>query len=91
MVVGVSIGFTATVHDSTGNPATAATGTVTFVDNGTSIGTGLVAGGAATYTTSTLQLPAGTDTITAIYGGDVTYGVSTSAAFLRTVSQATRA
>ena len=88
LVVGVSIGFTATVHDSTGNPATAATGTVTFVDNGTSIGTGLVAGGAATYTTSTLQLPAGTDTITAIYGGDVTYGVSTSAAFLRTVSQA---
>ena len=63
---------------------------MTFADNGVSIGTGRSSSGdTASYTTSTLQLAAGTDTITAVYGGDVNYGVSTSAAYLQTVSQAT--
>ena len=74
----------------TDNPATAATGTVTFADNGVSIGTGaVVSGDTASYTTSTLQLAAGTDPITAVYGGDANYGMSTSAAFSQAVSQAT--
>lgn len=67
--------FTATV-----SPALA-TGTVEFFDGATSIGTGTLAGGVATFSTSTLAV--GTHPITAAYGGDATYSNSTS----NTVSQ----
>ncbi len=62
---GQSVTFTATVIPGTGSGET---GTVTFYDNGTSIGTGGVSGGTATLATTTL--PVGTDPITATYGGD---------------------
>ncbi len=52
------------------------TGTVTFYDNGASIGTGSVTGGQATLTTSTLS--AGSHPITASYGGDTNNMSSTS-------------
>jgi subtilase family serine protease len=45
-----------------------ATGTVTFMDAGTSIGTGTLSNGVATLTTS--QLSVGTHAITAAYAGD---------------------
>lgn len=72
---GQSVTFTATVvvtPPATGTP----TGTVTFLDGGTSIGTGPLDGsGVATFTTSTLTT--GNHTITASYGSDATFDVST--------------
>jgi hypothetical protein len=54
------------------------TGTVTFVVNGTSLNppVNLNASGQATLTLNTL--PAGTDTISAVYNGDSAFGPSTS-------------
>ena len=57
--------FTATVFPTTGSGET---GTVTFFDNGVAIGTSSVSNGQATL--SATGLPAGTDPITAGYGGD---------------------
>ncbi|WP_263367852.1 Ig-like domain repeat protein [Edaphobacter bradus] len=68
---GQSVIFTATV------PA-GATGTVTFLDGTTAIGTGTVnSSGIATMTTSTLAT--GTHTITASYSGDTSYSAAKSA------------
>src|SRR5207244_338793 len=44
------------------------TGSVTFLDNGTSLGTSSLSNGQATFSTSTLSV--GSHTITAQYGGD---------------------
>jgi Bacterial Ig-like domain (group 3) len=65
-----SVTFSATVPNS-------ATGTVTFYDGATSIGTGTVTAGVATFATSTLSV--GTHTITATYGGDPNYSSVTTA------------
>ena len=62
---GQSVTFTATVTPATGSGET---GTVTFFDNGGSIGTGSVAAGKATLTTTTLSVAS--HPITASYGGD---------------------
>jgi len=65
-------------------------GTVTFKSGGTTIGTGtLVANGSgvnssATLTTSTL--PVGTDTITAVYGGDMDFLGSLSGPYNETIT-----
>ena len=79
--LGQNVTFTATVA-----PATA-TGTVTFLDGATSLGTGTLASGTATFSTSTLG--AGAHSITAVYGGDTTFGTSTSAAVTFTITKAT--
>lgn len=55
---------------------TAPTGTVTFYDNGTQIGTGSVSNGVATFTTTALNTQV--HSITAIYSGDSSYGPSVS-------------
>ena len=72
---GQGVTFTATVAATppgTGTP----TGTVTFLDGGSSIGTGtLDASGVATFSTSTLSV--GNHTITANYGADPTFATST--------------
>jgi len=78
---GNSMTFTATVAPST------ATGTVTFKNGSTTLGTGTIASGIATYNTSTL--PAGSDSITASYGGNSSYNSSISPALTQTVNQAT--
>jgi uncharacterized repeat protein (TIGR03803 family) len=70
---GYSTTFAATVTPTTsGTP----TGTVTFYDGTTVMGTGALSGGVATYPTDTL--PGGSDTIMATYGGDADYIGSTS-------------
>ena len=69
---GVSVVFTAKV-----SPA-AATGTVTFYDGSTSIGTGTLNAGTATLASSSLAV--GVHSITAAYGGDSTYGGGNAAA-----------
>ena len=82
---GQSVTFTATVS---GNRSTTPTGTVTFYDGSTSLGTGTVnSSGQATFTTSTLSV--GTHTIKAAYSGDSTYPAANSATLTQTVTTAT--
>ena len=73
--------FTATVTPS------AATGTVTFFDSGTSIGTGALSGGTATLSISTLLV--GPHEIVASYGGDSNYSSSQSSTTTQTVTNPT--
>jgi hypothetical protein len=84
-VFGQSVTFTATVSvvaPGTGIP----TGTVTFEDGSTTLGTGMLnAGGVATFSTNTLG--AGSHSITAVYGGDGNDLGSTSAAVGQVVNQ----
>ncbi len=65
-----------------------ASGTVTFMDAGTTLGTGMLnSSGQASFTSSTLT--AGTHTITAVYGGSSSLKGSTSQPVVLTVNQAT--
>jgi hypothetical protein len=75
---GASVTFTATVAPS------AASGTVTFKDGVTTLGTGTLSGGQATYATSALT--AGSHSITAEYAGDSSYSGSTSAPLSQVVT-----
>lgn len=78
---GVSVTFTATLP-------TNATGTVTFLDNGVSIGTGTLAGGIATLPISNLTV--GSHPITATYPGDSNYAAPpTSNTVTETINQKT--
>jgi hypothetical protein len=77
---GSSVKFTATVTPS------AATGTVTFKDGGTILGTGTLSSGKAMYCTA--NLAAGSHTITAVYGGDANYNGSMSGNLTQTVTKA---
>ncbi|MFD1310939.1 beta strand repeat-containing protein, partial [Streptomyces kaempferi] len=62
------------------------TGTVSFFDGATLIGTGTLAGGVATLTTSTLSV--GSHALTAVYGGSGDFNGSTSPVDTQTVSAA---
>ena len=80
-----TVTLTATV---TGTPTPSA-GTVSFRNGGTAIascGTQAVVTGTATCTTSIL--PAGNNTITAVYSGNANYGASTAPSISQTVSPA---
>lgn len=82
---GQPVSFNALVNASNGATPT---GTVTFLDDGRSLGTaGLGGGGRATYTTSSLA--AGTHTLTAAYGGDANHSPSTSPVLTQTVNSRT--
>ena len=76
---GSSVTFTATVTPTT------ATGTVTFIDGGTTLGTGTISSGRATFSTSTLT--GGAHSITASYGGDTNDNSSTSSVLTQTVNK----
>lgn len=71
---GTSVTFTATITSPTG--AHPSSGTITFKDGSTTIGTGSIASGKATFSTSALAV--GTHSITASYAGTSNYGASTS-------------
>jgi Bacterial Ig-like domain (group 3)/Autotransporter beta-domain/IPT/TIG domain len=77
---GQAVTFTATVAGAGGTP----TGTVAFLDNGSPIGTGTLASGIATFTTSILSV--GSHTITASYGGDGAFKPGVSPGLTQTVS-----
>lgn len=80
-----SVTFTATVVAASGSPS----GTVTFLDGTTTLGTGtLNSGGTTTGTAtfSTSSLTVGTHTITAAYAGATGYMASTSAAITQTIT-----
>ncbi len=81
---GQSVTFTAklaAVSPGAGTP----TGTVTFKDGSTTLGTRTLSSGVATFTTT--SLPVGSNSITAVYGGDGNFNTSTSGALSQTVSQ----
>ncbi|HEY4355924.1 MAG TPA: FG-GAP-like repeat-containing protein, partial [Acidobacteriaceae bacterium] len=61
--------FSAQSHSTDGE-------TVTFLDGASSIGTGTLSSGVATF--STTALPAGTRSLTAQYAGDTNFGASTN-------------
>ena len=82
-VFGQSVAFTAIVTSAT--PGTI-TGTVTFKDGATVLGSGIVSSGKATLSTSALAL--GAHSITAVYSGNSTYATSTSPALSHTVNKA---
>jgi outer membrane protein assembly factor BamB len=85
--VGESVTFTATVADGSANVPT---GTVTFLNGTTTLGTGtLNSSGVATFATT--ALPAGTDEITASYGGDANNEASVSSALAQVVNPASAA
>ena len=76
--VGANVTLTATV-----SPASA-TGTVTFYDGSTVIGSNAVSAGTATM--STTLLSRGSHSLTAAYSGDANYTASTSAILTQTVN-----
>jgi hypothetical protein len=78
---GSIVTFTATVTPSQ------ATGTVTFKDGSTQIGTGTLSGGVATLNISWLTVA--THSITAVYGGDSNYNGSTSSVVSQVVNALT--
>ena len=81
IAISKAVTFTATLTGSGVNP----TGTVTFLDGTTVIGTGTVDGsGVAKYATTSLTL--GPQSITASYGGDSNYVAASSAAVSVTIT-----
>jgi hypothetical protein len=76
---GQSVTLTATV-----NPPIA-TGSVTFKDGGSELGTSALSNGSATYVNSALSV--GSHGITAVYAGDGTYGGSTSNTLTQTINK----
>ena len=83
-VSGQSVTFTA---DISGQFSGVATGTVTFNNGSSSLGSASVSNNMATLTTTTL--PVGTDSITAAYSGDSNFTESTSGALSQVVSAST--
>jgi hypothetical protein len=79
--LGQTVTFTAQVSSS---PSGMPTGTVTFLNGTTELGTGTLNGSAQT-TFSTSSLAAGSYSVTAVYGGDAKFAESTSAATTLTV------
>jgi len=80
---GQSVSFSATVQPPTG---TTATGTVTFLDGSTSLGSATSSGNSAQLNIASLG--AGTHSITAVYSGDSNMAASTSAAVTQQVNRA---
>ncbi len=85
---GASVALTATVMDTGSSPASAvSSGSVTFYNGSTSLGTGtLSSSGSTTLTVQTL--PAGTDSLTAAFAAEGNYAASTSAPVTETITGA---
>ena len=79
---GAAVKFSATVTSSGGTPS----GTVTFKDGSSTLGTGALSSGKASFSISTLAL--GSHSITAVYGGSTDFAGSTSPVLHQTVKQA---
>ncbi|MGB7149676.1 MAG: Ig-like domain-containing protein, partial [Terriglobales bacterium] len=78
--------LTATVSSSAGTP----TGSVTFRDSGTVLGTKRLSG-AGTSSLTTIKLPTGSNGISATYGGSTDFGSSSSPPLTQVVLAATTA
>ncbi len=84
-VFGQTITYTAAITAASGGAGTGS-GTVTFLDGGSSIATAVVQSGQATYSPSTPTVSV--HTLTAIYSGDTNFIGSTSTATNQTVNKA---
>ncbi len=84
-VYGQPVSFTAQVTSATGVPVSE--GTVTFVSDGSAIGTGTVRNGTASLTTSALAVSAG-HKVTADFAGATDFASSSSAAITLPVGRA---
>jgi hypothetical protein len=82
---GQAVTFTATVTSGVGAPPDGEA--VTFMNGTTVLGTETLNGGLASFTTS--ALPAGVNSITAVYGGDANFGGSTSNVVKQVMKKAT--
>jgi hypothetical protein len=82
-VGGQAVTFTAAVTSTAGG---APTGAVSFLDNGTQVGTGAVSNGQAIFSTSSLSV--GSHSISAQYSGNSIFAASTSASTNETVNAA---
>jgi hypothetical protein len=82
---GQSVTFTAVVTSGLGAPQDGEI--VSFMKGKTTLGTGTLSGGAATFITSTLKK--GTNSIKAVYGGDSNFAGSTSNTVKQVVEKAT--
>jgi sugar lactone lactonase YvrE len=82
----VPVTLTATVSDSSTGSTGSPTGTVSFYDGTTLLGTSPVNAGVATLTNA--ALPLGASTVTAVYSGDTNFAASTSSGLSETVSGA---
>ncbi len=78
--LGQQVTFTATVTGTGGTP----TGSVTFYDGTTTLGTTALSAGAATFATSSLSI--GSHSITAQYDGDANFGSTTSTVVTQVVN-----
>jgi alpha-tubulin suppressor-like RCC1 family protein len=83
--VGQSVTFTATVSATSGSGTP--TGSVTFREGSTVLGTAPLSGGSASFTTSSLS--SGSHSVTASYAGDATFSGSTSPAVTQVVNATT--
>jgi hypothetical protein len=82
---GLAVTFTAVVTSSVGAPPDGET--VSFMKGKTSLGTGTLSGGSASFTTSALTV--GTNVITAVYSADSNFFGSTSKVLKQAVDKAT--
>ena len=85
-VFGESVTFTATVSAASPGSGTP-TGTVTFFDGATQIGTGTLTGGVGTFSTTSLAVGS-SHSITVVYAGDTNFLTSTSSPISQTVNLA---
>ena len=83
-VYGQSILFSATITSSIGSPPDG--DTVTFKQSATVLGTGILGGGTATLSTSTLG--PGNKAIAVVYAGDASFSSSVSKAVTQVISKA---
>jgi sugar lactone lactonase YvrE len=79
-LLGDAVTFTATVSSTSGTP----TGSVSFLDGTTTLGTATLSAGTAVLTTASLT--AGSHSITAVYSGDSAFATATSAALTQVVN-----
>ncbi len=89
-VFGQPVTFTATVAAPSGSSAGAPTGSVTFSDGATAIGSSALStsGGVTTATLTTSALAVADHSITAAYGGNTAFTSATSSAVVQSVGQA---
>jgi sugar lactone lactonase YvrE len=83
VVLATAITFTATVSTSSGTPS----GSVSFYDGSTLLGSGTLALGVAAYATSSLAV--GAHSITAVYSGSSNFSAQTSSVLTETVTAPT--
>ena len=83
-VYGQSVTFKATVSAAAPGSGTP-TGSVTFMDGSTALGSATLSGGKASFKTTSLAV--GSQAITAVYGGDGNFITSKSVALTQTVQQ----